>query len=88
LPCPSIVILGLPKACLKAPGHIIPEEVCAEGRDQQIHRLHDLRGISVFFDCTIKEGGEIKASKNPNYRNTLSKNSQLILPFTSYFQRG
>ena len=46
---------GLPETVLETPCHVIPEEVWAQGRDQQIHCLNNLRGISVFFYCTVKE---------------------------------
>lgn len=45
----------LPETVLETPCHVIPEEVWAQGRDQQIHGLNNLRGISVFFYCTVKE---------------------------------
>lgn len=53
LPCPGYS----PEAVLEAPGHVIPEKVGAEGRDQQVHGFHNLRGVSVFFYGAVKVEG-------------------------------
>lgn len=42
-----------PEALLETPCHVIPQEVRAERRDQQVDRLHNLRGMSVVFDCAV-----------------------------------
>lgn len=47
------------KTLLETPRHVIPQEVRAERREQQIDRLHDLGGVSVFFDCAAEEGKQL-----------------------------
>lgn len=68
------------KTLLETPRHVIPQEVSAERREQQIDRLHDLGGMSVFFDCAAEEGKQLNDQWDLNYRTSAQ---DATLPLTN-----